>query len=33
MGNNKWGWTPAKNDWRRNDYDHRDRDHRDYNRK
>jgi hypothetical protein len=42
MGDNKWGWTPPKNDWRRNDnndYDHRDRDrnrnrnHRDYNRR
>jgi hypothetical protein len=38
MGDNKWGWTPTKNDWRRNDnndYDHRDRDrdHRDYNRR
>jgi hypothetical protein len=38
MSDNKWGWTPAKNDWRRNDNNdkndrNRDRDDRDYNRR
>jgi hypothetical protein len=44
MSDNKWGWTPAKNDWRRNDNNDnkdrnrnrnrdRDRDDRDYNRR